>query len=82
MVFAHEMGHALGLEHVENSGNLMEQGGSTTCRHWLSQAKIDSMGPFADVLFTDEDALVRILESRRTLMAKVLESRRLSAQSK
>lgn len=40
------------------------------------------MGPSAVVLPTDEDALVRILESRRTVVAKVLESRRLSARSK
>ena len=47
-IVAHELGHALGLPHVDEPGNLMVQGGLRECRRWLSQSQINSMGPFAD----------------------------------
>jgi hypothetical protein len=71
LVVAHEMGHALGLPHVTDSGNLMEQGGSLTCRHWLDQNQIDMMGPFANIMLTPEDALARILAARATVLRNV-----------
>jgi len=75
MVIAHEMGHALGLPHVEDAGNLMQQGGDTSCRRWLSQEQIDMMGPFAQTGVASPDALSRILAARRNLLRRVLEQR-------
>lgn len=75
MVIAHEMGHALGLPHVEDVGNLMEQGGDDSCRRWLSQEQIDLMGPFAQATNAPDDALSRILGARRNLVRRVLEQR-------
>jgi hypothetical protein len=68
LVVAHEMGHALGLPHVTDSGNLMEQGGSLKCRPWLSQSQIDIMGPLSDVVLTPDDALSKILAGRRNVI--------------
>ncbi len=73
-VVAHEMGHALGLPHVEDVGNLMEQGGDVTCRHWLSTEQVAAMGPFSDVILPDE-ILTRLLAKRRVALGKVLAQR-------
>ena len=74
LVIAHEMGHALGLPHVDDLGNLMQQGGSLTCRRWLSQEQIDLMGPFADLL-SSRDALSHILSARRNVLRYLLARR-------
>jgi|GEM_PF-1952490 len=68
LVVAHEMGHALGLPHVTDSGNLMEQGGSLECRPWLGQDQIDIMGPLSEVVLTPDDALSRILAGRKNVL--------------
>jgi hypothetical protein len=75
LVIAHEMGHALGLPHVEDEGNLMEQGGVDNCRRWLSQEQIDLMGPFAQAVLAPDDALLRILAGRKNVLRRVLEAR-------
>jgi len=75
LVIAHEMGHALGLPHVEEPGNLMEQGGEDNCRRWLSQEQVDLMGPFAQAMLAPEDALSRILAGRKNVLRRVLEAR-------
>jgi hypothetical protein len=68
LVVAHEMGHALGLPHVTDAGNLMQQGGSLDCRPWLSQDQVDIMGPFSGVVLTADDALSRIWAGRRNVV--------------
>lgn len=68
LVVAHEMGHALGLPHVTDTGNLMEQGGSLKCRPWLGQDQIDIMGPLSQVVLTPDDALSVILAGRKNLL--------------
>lgn len=82
VVVAHEMGHALGLPHVEDEGNLMQQGGSHRCRRWLDQEQVDLMGPFADVTATPEDALSRLLIGQRNLLRNLLARRRAVAPKK
>jgi hypothetical protein len=81
-VVAHEMGHALGLPHVEDENNLMEQGGDVTCRHWLSEDQIAAMGPFSEVVPTSgsegaaSDAFERIVAARKRILEHVLDARR------
>ena len=75
VVVAHEMGHALGLVHVDDPGNLMEPYVTDNCRNWLSQEQVDMMGPFADAAPTPDDALSRILQGRKNLLRHILESR-------
>jgi len=41
-IIAHEMGHALGLQHVYNTGNLMKQGGYD-CRPYLEEWQLLSL---------------------------------------
>jgi len=74
-VVAHEMGHALGLPHVEDVGNLMEQGGDVTCRHWLSTEQVAAMGPFSEVTLLPDEALARLLARRSVALGKVLAER-------
>jgi hypothetical protein len=76
LVIAHEMGHALGLPHVEDEGNLMEQGGEDNCRRWLSQEQIDLMGPFAQAVLAADGALLRILAGRENVLRRVLDARK------
>jgi hypothetical protein len=68
LVVAHEMGHAMGLPHVDDYGNLMYQGGPLDCRPWLGQDQIDIMGPFSDVVLAPDDALSLILAGRRNIV--------------
>jgi hypothetical protein len=81
-VIAHEMGHALGLPHVDDVDNLMEQGGDVTCRHWLSEKQIADMGPFSEVFSTDgkkasvSEGFERIVAARRNVLERLLEQRR------
>ncbi|MGC4067779.1 MAG: matrixin family metalloprotease [Polyangiaceae bacterium] len=81
-VIAHEMGHALGLPHVEDKDNLMEQGGDVTCRHWLSEDQIASMGPFSEVVGPSSaeavasEAFEQIVAARQRILERLLERRR------
>ena len=77
-VIAHEMGHALGLPHVTDYNNLMEQGGDVTCRHWLNQTQIDSMGPFAFSVSTvaPGEAFMQIVKARHTVLKNILGQRK------
>ncbi len=76
LVIAHELGHALGLPHVEDVGNLMEQGGSHTCRRWLSDEQVEAMGPFADSLTNPDVALRQLLALPRRVVQKLVDQGR------
>jgi hypothetical protein len=77
-VIAHEMGHALGLPHVTDVNNLMEQGGDVTCRHWLNQTQIDSMGPFAFSVSSvaPGETFTQIVKARHIVLRNILEQRK------
>lgn len=75
-VIAHELGHALGLAHVEQAGNLMEQGDPGPCQQWLSQDQIESMGPFADTLNRFDGKTRSLLSSPRKILGKLMAKRR------
>ncbi|HYO94755.1 MAG TPA: hypothetical protein VER33_09590 [Polyangiaceae bacterium] len=45
-VVAHELGHALGLLHWNEDGNLMAESGPFDCRRWLGEEQVGMMGPF------------------------------------
>ncbi len=75
VIIAHEMGHCLGLVHVELDGNLMEPTTDEICRPWLSQEQIDVMGPFAAQLSRPEETLLKLLRGQRTLLRRVLQMR-------
>jgi hypothetical protein len=74
LVVAHEMGHAMGLAHVTDYGNLMYQGGPLDCRPWLGQDQINIMGPFSDAVLTPDDALSIILAGRRNILRLLREA--------
>lgn len=75
-VIAHELGHALGLAHVEQAGNLMEQGDPGACQQWLSQDQIESMGPFASTLDRFGGMSRSLLSRPRKILDKLMARRR------
>ncbi len=79
VVISHEMGHALGLPHVEDAGNLMEESGNLGCRPWLSEAQVDSMSLLPDA-GSHSGELSRALAASRPLLRQLLR-RRASATS-
>lgn len=67
-VIAHEMGHSLGLPHVDSSGNLMQPVADPSCRGTLTGEQVALMGPFQDALRMNECGLPSLLDLHRLLV--------------
>lgn len=78
-VIAHEMGHALGLPHLEEDGNLMEPYLDTTCRGTLTQTQIDLMGPFRARVADPRCGRPNLADLGRRVTERVLARRRARA---
>jgi hypothetical protein len=77
-IVAHEMGHALGLQHTMEPGNLMTQGQATNaCRPGLTNEQITQLREAADTVDIDRDidrnlGLRRALDAHRAVVNRVL----------
>jgi hypothetical protein len=72
-IVAHEMGHALGLQHTTEPGNLMTQGqGTKACRPGLTDAQISQLRETAHVIDEPELGLRRALDAHYAVVQRLL----------
>ena len=72
-IVAHEMGHALGLQHTTEPGNLMTQGqGTKACRPGLTDAQIAQLRETAQVIDEHELGLRRALDAHHAVVQRLL----------
>lgn len=73
-IVAHEMGHALGLQHTQEPGNLMTQGQATqACRPGLTNQQITQLREAALLMDIDRDlGLRRALDAHHAVVNRLL----------
>jgi hypothetical protein len=72
-IVAHEMGHALGLQHTTEAGNLMTQGQATkACRPGLTNQQIEQLREAATTAGPTETGLRRALDAHRSVVRRLL----------
>lgn len=72
-IVAHEMGHALGLQHTTEPGNLMTQGQATqACRPGLTNDQITQLREAATLAGPPETGLRRALDAHHAVVAHLL----------
>jgi hypothetical protein len=72
-IVAHEMGHALGLQHTTEPGNLMTQGQATqACKPGLTNDQIAQLREAATVVDAPETGLRRALDAHRSIVKRLL----------
>lgn len=76
-IVAHEMGHALGLQHTKEPGNLMTQGQATqACRPGLTNEQITQLREAADVMQEADLGLRRAVDAHHAIVTRLLHRRR------
>ena len=73
-IVAHEMGHALGLQHTSEPGNLMTQGQATkACKPGLTNEQITQLREAAAVIDVEADlGLRRALDAHHAIVRRLL----------